>query len=209
MTPGWERKVTCNDLTHGLAQDCCKFGIGRIPQVLNARIRGRQGLVPITGTRWPDRHHHASALFNHETAQVIVPFSSYLWNHDAAQFHPVRFDDQVHISQHPPPRYSPDGELFPCLPKEDSHVRVWDTRTGYLVSKFPTSEVDGIALSPVLTHSLGETLVALSFQRERVIRLFDAYTDHLHAHILGKTYANSVGKLLRLLLQLWCKNLGA
>ena len=149
------------------------------------------------------------SLFNHETAQVIVPFSSYLWNHDAAQFHPVRFDDQVHISQHPPPRYSPDGELFPCLPKEDSHVRVWDTRTGYLVSKFPTSEVDGIALSPVLTHSLGETLVALSFQRERVIRLFDAYTDHLHAHILGKTYANSVGKLLRLLLQLWCKNLGA
>jgi len=129
---------------------------------------------------------------------VIVPPSSsaecYSWNHETAQFHRVRFDDQVHVSRHPPlsrhpsPQYSPDGKLFACLSEEDSYVRVWDIRTGHLVSKFPTSEVDGIALSPALTHSLDKTLIALSFRRERVLRLFDAYTGHLHAHILGETY---------------------
>jgi len=129
-----------------------------------------------------------SSLFNQE---IIMPLTSYSWNHDAAQFHPVRFDDQVHISRHPLPQYSPDGELFACLPEEDSYVRVWDTLTGHLVSKFPTSNVDGIALSSALTHSLGKTLIALSFGRERVICLFDAYTGHLHAQILGETYATT------------------
>ena len=129
--------------------------------------------------------------FNHETAQVIVHFSSYSWNYRAAQFHPVRFDNQVHISRHPPPQYSSDGELFACLSEEDSYVRVWDTLTGHLVSMFRTSEVDGIALSPALTHSLGKRLIALSFRRERVIRLFDGYTGHLHAQILGETYATT------------------
>jgi len=135
--------------------------------------------------------------WNHKTAQVIVPSSFYSWNHDAAQFHPVHFDDQVHISRHPmgsrrsSPEYSPDGKLFACWSHRDSHVRVWDTRTGHLVSKFPTSEADGIALSPTLTHSLGKRLIALSSRYERVIRLFDAYTGHLHAQILGETYATT------------------
>ena len=78
-------------------------------------------------------------------------------------------------------------ELFACLSEEDSHVRVWDTRTGHLVSKSSTSKIDGIALSLALTHSLGERLIALSFQCERVIRLFDC-TGHLHAQILGEAY---------------------
>ena len=130
-------------------------------------------------------------LFNHKTAQIIVSSSSYSWNHDAAQFHPVRFDDQVHISRHPignlrpSPEYSPDGKLFARWSRQ---VQIWDTRTGHLVSKFPMSEVDGIALSPSLTHSLGERFIALISQSERVIRLFDAYTGHLHAQILGEAY---------------------
>ena len=129
-------------------------------------------------------------LRDHGTAQIIVPLSSYSWNHDAARFHPVRFDDQVHISQHPPPQYSPDGKLLAC--RSDYHVRVWDTRTGHLVSKFLASKVDGIALSPALTHSLGERLIALSFECKRVIRLFEAYTGHLHAQILGEIYETTV-----------------
>ena len=86
------------------------------------------------------------SLFNHETAQVIVPFSSYLWNHDAAQFHPVRFNDKVRISWYPPPRYSPDGELFACLPEE---------------KKTPTSESE--------THELA--ILSPGFQRSRRMEL--------------------------------------
>jgi len=125
---------------------------------------------------------------------VILPdsFSSfatcYSWNYDAAQFHPVCFDNQVHVNWDPLPQYSPDGELFACQSVEDSHIRVWDTQTGHLVSKFPTSRVYEIALSPALIHSLGERLIALDFGHEHVIRLFDAYTGHLHAQILGETY---------------------
>ena len=135
-----------------------------------------------------------SSLFDHDTAQVIMPSSSYSWNPDTAKFHPVCFEDQVHISRHPSlsrhpsPEYSPDGELFACLSKKDSHVRVWDTRTGHRVSMFLTPEVDEIALSPALTHSLGERLIALSFRRERAICLFNAHTGRLHAQILGKVY---------------------
>ena len=124
-------------------------------------------------------------------AVVIAPSSSpttcYSWNHDAAHFDPVHFDDQVHIGWDPSPIYSPDGKLFAWWSKEDSHVRVWDTQTGHLVSKFPTSWVDEIALSPALTgHCLGERLIALRFENENTLHLFDAYTGHLQVQILGE-----------------------
>jgi len=116
--------------------------------------------------------------------------SCYSWDHDAARFYSVCFDDQVHINLNPLPAYSPDGKLFAYWSFNDFHVRVWDTRTRQLVSKFPTSTVDGIALSPVLTdHSLGERLIALRFKHKNVIGLFDTYTGHLRAQILGETYA--------------------
>jgi len=124
---------------------------------------------------------------------AIVPHSPptcYSWNHKTAQFDPVHFDDQVHIHWLSPPAYSPDGKLFAYRSDIDSHIRVWDTRTGHLVSKFPTSEVDAIALSPALTdYSLGERLIALRLRHENAIGLFDAYTGHLHAQILGTAAA--------------------
>jgi len=44
-----------------------------------------------------------------------------------------------------------------------------------------------IALSPALIdHSLGERLIALRFAHENAIRLFNAYTGHLYAQILGQ-----------------------
>ena len=119
---------------------------------------------------------------------VSVDYSTscYSWNHDTAQFDPVNFDDQVHIRDDPFPEYSPDGKLFACWSDEDSHVRVWDTRTGQLISRFPTSRVEKIALSPALVvRSLGERLIALKLRHESVIRLFDVYTGHLHAQIWG------------------------
>jgi len=127
---------------------------------------------------------------------VIVPFSSsssttcYSWNHAAAQFDPVHFDDQVHIPWDSKPAYSPDGKLFACWSDEDSHVRVWDTQTRQLVSKFPTSEVYRIAFSPVLIdHPLGDRLIALRFTHENAIHLFDAYKGHLYGQILGQENA--------------------
>jgi len=127
---------------------------------------------------------------------VIVPFSSssyatcYSWNHDNAQFDPVHFDDQVHIPWDSYPVYSPDGKLFACWSDEDSHVRVWDTRTRQLVSKFPTSEVYRIAFSPALIdHPLGDRLIALRFTHENAICLFDAYNGHLYSQILGQENA--------------------
>jgi len=111
----------------------------------------------------------------------------YSWNHDTAQFDPVHFDDQVHIPWSSVPAYSPDGKLFACWSDEDSHVRVWDTQTRQLVSKFPTSEVYWIAFSPVLIdHPLGDRLIALRFTHENAIRLFDAYNGHLYGQILGQ-----------------------
>jgi len=124
---------------------------------------------------------------------VIKHFSSsssptcYSWNHDTAQFDPVHFDEQVHIPWDSTPAYSPDGKLFACWSDEDSHVRVWDTQTRQLVSKFSTSEVFWIALSPALIdHHLGDRLIALRFTHENAISLFDAYNGHLYGQILGQ-----------------------
>jgi len=127
---------------------------------------------------------------------IIMPGSSsssatcHSWNHDTAQFDPVHFDDQVHITQDSYPVYSPDGKLFACWSGKDSHVRVWDTQTRQLVSKFPTSEVYWIAFSPALIdHSFGNRLVALRFMHENAIGLFDAYNGHLYSQILGQENA--------------------
>jgi len=122
---------------------------------------------------------------------VIKHFSSsatcYSWNHDTAQFDPVHFDNQVHIPWDSVPAYSPDGKLFACWSDEDSHVRVWDTQTRQLVSKFPTPEVYLIAFSPALIdHHLGDRLIAPRFTHENTIRLFDAHSSHLYGQILGQ-----------------------
>ena len=126
---------------------------------------------------------------------VIVDLSSsdtcFSWNHDTAQFDPVHFDDQVHIPWDSGSAYSPNGKLFACWSDEDSHVRVWDTRTCQFVSKFSTSEVYQIALSPALIdHPLGDRLIALRFTHENAIRLFDAYNGHLYGQILGQEGAH-------------------
>jgi len=126
---------------------------------------------------------------------VIVPWYSsaecYSWNHDTAQFHPIDFvDNPLDIYEC---EYSPDGRLFACWSENDSHVRVWDTRTGRLVSKFPTSLVDAMALSPTLIeHSPSDRLIALWFKDENTIHLLDVYTGHLYAKILGPGSADMV-----------------
>ena len=128
-------------------------------------------------------------------AIVIMPYSSstqcHSWNHNTAQFHLVNFDDQVHICYYPLPVYSPDGRLFAHWSSEDYHIRVWDTRTGQLISKFPTSRVGAMALSPTLIkHSPGDRLIALWFEFENTIHLLDVYTGHLYAKILGRGSAD-------------------
>jgi len=126
---------------------------------------------------------------------VIVPeYSSakcYSWNHDTAQFHPIDFvDNPVEIYA---PKYSPDGRLFACWSSNDSHVRVWDTRTGQLVSKFPTSRVYAMALSPTLIeHSPSDRLIALCFANEHTVHLLNVHTGHLYAKILGRGSADMV-----------------
>ena len=72
---------------------------------------------------------------------VIAPWhfsaTCYSWNHDTAQFHPIDFvDNPVDIYA---PKYSPDGRLFACWSRNDSHVRVWDTRT----DSFPSFQRPG------------------------------------------------------------------
>jgi len=124
---------------------------------------------------------------------VFVPLSSsatcYSWNHDTSQFDIVNFDDPVHIRL--PFDYSPDGKLFACWSDEDSHIRVWDTRTHQLISKFPTSEVYDIVLSPALIgHSPSNRLVSLRFIHENAIGLFDVYNGHLYGRILGQENAS-------------------
>jgi len=132
---------------------------------------------------------------------LIVPiFSSaacYSWNHDTAQFHPVDFDDQAHICCDTSPFllrspvYSPNGRLFAYWSHKDSHVRVWDTRTRRLISKFPTSRVYAMALSPALIeHSPGNRLIAVWFKFKNTIHLLDIYTGHLYAKILGQGSAD-------------------
>jgi len=121
------------------------------------------------------------------TVVIMSQYSSakcYSWNHDTAQFHPIDFvDNPLDIYA---PKYSPDGRLFACWSRDDSHVRVWDTRTGRLVSKFPTSRVDEMSLSPTLIeHSPSDRLIALWFEDENTIHLLNVYTGHLYAKILG------------------------
>jgi len=114
----------------------------------------------------------------------------YSWNHATAQFDPVHFNDQVHIPWDSPPAYSPDGKLLACWSGKDSHVRVWDTRTRQIVSKFPMSKVYGIAFSPsLIDHSFGNRLIALRLMHENAIGLFDAYNGHLYGQILGQENA--------------------
>ena len=125
------------------------------------------------------------------TVIIIVIISSlatcYSWNNDTAQFDPVHFDDQAHICWHDSPEYSSDGKLFACWSTHDSYVRVWNTRTRQLISKFPTSEVYSIALSPALIdRPYGDRLIALRFKHENAIRLFDVYNSHLYAQILAQ-----------------------
>ena len=107
--------------------------------------------------------------FNHLEYPILAPnglavivmsisysATCYSWNHNTAQFDPIYFNDQVHIRWNSSSEYSADGEIFACRSDDDSHVRVWDIRTGQLVSKFPMSEVYGIVLSPALIdHFLG------------------------------------------------------
>jgi len=132
---------------------------------------------------------------------IVMNLSSsttcYSWNHETTQFDPIHFDDPVHfdnrICGHPPPAYSSDGKLLTYWSSKDPHVRVWDTRTRQLVSKFPVPEVHQIALSPALIdHSPCKRLIALRPIRENVVRLFDAHTGHLHAQILGQAPATMV-----------------
>jgi len=125
---------------------------------------------------------------------IIAPYehsaTCYSWNYETAQFDPVHFDDQEHIRWPPLPKFSPDGKFFACWSDTDSHVRVWGARTRQLVSKFFTSEAHGITLSPALIdHPLAERLIAVRLKHENAIRLFDAYTGHLHAQILGQVNA--------------------
>jgi len=124
---------------------------------------------------------------------VIVSSSStcYSWNHDTAQFDPVNFDDQLHICRNNSPEYSPDGKLFACWSDKDSHVRVWDTPTRQLVSKFPTSDVYDTAFSPALIeHPLGDGLIALRLKHENAIGLYNAYDGQLYGQILGQEDGN-------------------
>jgi len=124
---------------------------------------------------------------------VIVPVYSsakcYSWNHDTAQFHPIDFVDfPVDIYM---PKYSPDGRLLACWSGVDSHIRVWNTRTGRLVSKFPTSKVYAMALSPTLMeHFPSDRLIAFWFQDKNIIHLLNVYTGHMYAKILGRGRAD-------------------
>ena len=120
---------------------------------------------------------------------AIVPQSSsvkcYSWKRDTAQFHLVESDDRICIDW---PEYSPDGRLFACWSDTGFLVRVWDTQTSQLVGKFPTFSVCAMALSPTLIqHSPGDILIALWHRFGNTIRLFDIYTGHLCASILGRT----------------------
>ena len=124
------------------------------------------------------------------TVIISSPTTCYSWNNDTAQFDPVHFDDQAHICLHTSLEYSSDEKLLACWSPYDSYVRVWNTRTRQLISKFPTSEVYSIALSPALIdHPYGDRLIALRFTHENTIRVSDVYNNHLCAQILGQENA--------------------
>jgi len=182
----WKRKVafqTCNDLVI-----CADSGL--------LQVWHRQDHASFKCMYFLDSEHGLSIDLAPNGLAIIVirpllgSTTCYSWNHETAQFDPVHFDDQVHILWDG--EYSSDGKLFACWSRKDSHIRVWDTQTGHLVSKFPISSVTNIALSPALiNHSLGKRLIALSSKNDWITRLFDAYTGHLHAQILRQPYATT------------------
>jgi len=168
---------TCNDLVV-----CASGGYSALLQVWH-----RQGPARFNCTYSLDiKSKSLFPLLAPDGFTVVVASSSsstkcYSWNHDSAQFRPVDFDDHMYIDW---PEYSPDGRLFACWSRKDSHVRVWDTRTGQRVGKFRTSKVDEIALSPALIkHSPGNRLIALWCNDDSTICLFGVYTGHLYAQI--------------------------
>ena len=188
----WNWKVafqTCNDLVIG-AESC---DVTLVLQVWH--WQDWQDLAGFECTYSVDfKPEDSSILLAPDGLTVIfashLRFNStcYSWNHRSVQFDRVHFDDQTHVGW---PSFSCDGKLFASWSDKDSCIRVWDTRTGQLISKFPTSSVDVVALSPALIdHSLGRRLIALRFVHENAIRLFDAYTGHLHAQILGPTFTS-------------------
>jgi len=77
-------------------------------------------------------------LFFRDQVQKLVPLHSstkcYSWNYDTAQFDRVHFYDQVHIHRYLSPDYSPNGKLLACWSHNDSHIQIWDTQAGYLIS---------------------------------------------------------------------------
>jgi len=113
---------------------------------------------------------------------VIIYKSYYLWNNDAAQFHPFHFADQAHLHGYRM-AYSPDGKFFASPSPKDYNTRVWDTRTGQLCGKpIAMSGMDAIALSPALNdRSLGDQLIALCDSCTQTTTVFDVHTGHFYA----------------------------
>jgi len=76
------------------------------------------------------------------------------WNHETAQFVRIHSTDEAHLDGYHHV-YSHDGKLFACRSFRDSHIRVWDTRTGHLCGKpIIMPGVNEIAFSPVSSMCL-------------------------------------------------------
>ena len=167
---------TCNDL------------------VIYTKLEGNSGLLQV----WKLKDHSECTFsldFDHSlsskslapdglTLIIDNPILCHSWNQDTAQFSRIHFTDEMHLFgfYH---AYSPDGKLFACHSRRDSHVRVWDTRTGQLCSNPITMPgVREIALSPALNdQSLGDRIIALRCLNlnAHTVTLFDVYTSHLYA----------------------------
>ena len=167
---------TCNDL------------------VIYTKLEGNSGLLQV----WKLKDHSECTFsldFDHSlsskslapdglTLIIDNPILCHSWNQDTAQFSRIHFTDEMHLFgfYH---AYSPDGKLFACHSRRDSHVRVWDTRTGQLCSNPITMPgVREIALSPALNdQSLGDRIIALRCLNlnTHTVTLFDVYTSHLYA----------------------------